>query len=199
MHLLKFTFMRCVSLGHCLATMLVHSVRPKSWKHWPIRLNSVWPSCLLASESQVKIFNLKSGIMNARKYLGPNRAWLGTTCPVISFVPFSKAILVESGCFMPSLIYLSDTPLAPKEVQQLYQLNWGVCLALMRSDIIRFLVVFMCGSWLRLLDRAELSDLSKGLDMPAKGYYNIDLHTSREADWSLECIIESNKNELNRL
>ncbi len=104
-----------------------------SWKHWPIRLNSVGPSSFLASESQVKILNLKSWSMNTRKYLGLNHAWLGATCPVMSFIPFSKVILIWSGCFKPSLINLSGMPSAPKEVQQMYQLNWGVCWALIRT------------------------------------------------------------------
>jgi hypothetical protein len=58
------------------------------------QLNSVGPSSFLASESQVKIFNLKSRSVNARKYLGPYHAWLGVTCPVVSFDPFLKEILI---------------------------------------------------------------------------------------------------------
>jgi hypothetical protein len=64
--------------------------------------------------------------MNAGKYLGPNHAWSSTICPVMSFDPFLKEILIQAGCFRPSLINLSDLPLAPREVQHVYQFNWGV-------------------------------------------------------------------------
>ncbi len=49
---------------------------------------------------------------------------------------FLKEILIQSSCFKPSLISLSGVPLAPKDVQQVYQLNWGVFCALTRSDIV---------------------------------------------------------------
>jgi hypothetical protein len=48
-----------------------------------------------------------------------------------TFDPFSKEILVQSGCFRPSLINLSDMPTVPREVQQVYQLNLGVAQVLM--------------------------------------------------------------------
>jgi hypothetical protein len=53
------------------------------------------------------------------------------------FNPSLKEIYIQSGCFRPSLINLSDMPSAPKKVQQVYQLNWGFALALMRSNIVR--------------------------------------------------------------
>ncbi len=43
------------------AMMLVHSVRPMPWKHWPMRLNSNWPSYFCTFKSWVKIFDLKLG------------------------------------------------------------------------------------------------------------------------------------------
>ncbi len=134
MHSSKLSCVQSVLLGHCFVKTLVHSVRHMSWKHWPIRLNGAGLSYFLASDSWVKIFDLKSGSMNARKYLGPNHAWLGATCLVISFVSFSNVNLIWSGCFMPSSINLSGMPSAPKEVQQVYQVNRGVCWTLMRSD-----------------------------------------------------------------
>ncbi len=91
------------------------------------------------SESQVKIFDLKLGSMNVRKYSGQNCDWSGKACPVISLAHFSKEILIQSGCFKSSLIKLSDVPSAPKEVQRVYQLNSGVCFALIRSDIVMIL------------------------------------------------------------
>ncbi len=138
MYLPMFSIVRCISLGHPLPTTLVHSVSSTSWKwkHWPIRLSSVGPSSFLALESWVMIFNLKSRSVNTRKYLSPNHAWSGTVCPVWSFAPFSKEIMIWLGCFKPSLINLSGMPLAPREVQQVYQLNWGVTWALRISDIV---------------------------------------------------------------
>jgi hypothetical protein len=117
-HSSKFCFVRWVLSGHLLPTMLVHlgetQVRPTSWKHWPIRLNSIGLSSFLASESKVKIFTLKSGSMNVRNYLGPNHAWSGTRCCVMSSNPFLKEILIQSGCFRPSLINMSDMRLLPR-------------------------------------------------------------------------------------
>ncbi len=111
----------------------VHLVRPTSWKYWTIRLNSVEPASFWVSKS----WKLRS--VNARKYSGPNRAWSGVACPVIFLAPFSKEILIWSGCFKPYLIRLTGAPLAPKDVQQVYQLNRGVFCAWMRSDIVTIL------------------------------------------------------------
>ncbi len=137
MHLPKFSLVRSILLGHCFPTTLVYSIRPTSWKHWPIRLNNFGLSFFLASESWVRIFNFKSGNANARKYSGPNPVWSGAMCPVISFDPFSKEILIWLVYFKPSLINLSGMPLAPRGVQQVYQLNWSVAWALIGSDIVR--------------------------------------------------------------
>ncbi len=67
---LKLAFARSVLLGRCFLRTFFHSVRPMSWKHWPIRLNSVGPSSV-----------------RAMKYSGSNCAWLGVTCRVISRWP----------------------------------------------------------------------------------------------------------------
>ncbi len=161
MHLLKFAFVCSVSVGHNLAMMFVHLVRLTSWKYWPIRLNSVRPLSFWISKSGVKIFYLKLGIVNARMYSAPNHAWSGVMCPVISLAPFATKFLIQSGCFKPSLMRLSGMPLAPKDVQQVYQLNWGVFCALMRSDIITILACLgMDHTWvliLYLLDCAGIS------------------------------------------
>ncbi len=90
MYSFNFSFVRCVLPVHCLPTTLVPSMRPTSWKHWPIRLNSVELSSFLASESWVRIFNLKSGSTNMRKYWDTNCIWSGTMHPVISFDPFQR-------------------------------------------------------------------------------------------------------------
>ncbi len=110
---------------------LVHLVRPTPWKHWPMRLNSYGPSPFCASDSRVKIFDLKSSSVYARKYSVPNQAWLGATWQVISLEFeslefFLEEILICLCCFRPSLISLSGMPLAPKDVQQVYQLNWRI-------------------------------------------------------------------------
>ncbi len=97
------------------------------------QFNSIGPSSFWASKSGVKIFNLKSGTVNMRKYLAPNCPWSGVMCPVISLAPFLKEILIRSGCFKPSLIRLSGVSLAPKDLQQVYQLNWGVFCAFVLS------------------------------------------------------------------
>ncbi len=131
------------------------------WKHWPIRLNSVGPSSFWVSESRVKIFDLKSGSVNARKYSAPNHAWSCATCPVISLAPFSKEILMRSGRFRPSSIRLSGVPLAPKVIKRVYQLNWGVFCTLIRSYIVTILACLdLFHAWILiayLLDRAEIS------------------------------------------
>ena len=107
------------------------------------------------------MFDLKSGSMNARKYSAPNCAWSGLTCPVTSLAPFSKEILIQSGCFRPSPIRLSGMQLAPKDIQQVYQLNWGVFCTLIRSDIVTILACLdLFHAWILiayLLDRAGIS------------------------------------------
>ncbi len=145
-HLLKIAFVWSASFGHHFAMMLVHLVRPTPSKHWPMRLNSNGPLSICASKSWVKIFDLKSGSVYARKYSTPNQAWLGVkwlvnSLEVESLEFFSNEILIQSGCFRPSSISLSGLPLAPKDVQLVYQLNWGVFCALIRSDII---TIFTC-------------------------------------------------------
>ncbi len=95
MHLSKFTFVQSALIGQQFAMTLVHSVRPTSWKHWPKRLNSNGPLSFCASDSWVKIFDLKLGSVYARKYSVPNQAWSGATWPVISLVPFSKETLIR--------------------------------------------------------------------------------------------------------
>ncbi len=94
MHLSKLAFGPSASFGHRFVMMLVHSIRPMSWKHWPMSLNSNWPLSFCASNSQVKIFDLKSGIVYARKYSASIWAWLGVTWPVIPLAPLSKEILI---------------------------------------------------------------------------------------------------------
>ncbi len=145
MHLSKFDFVQSDLFGHCFAMTLVHLVRPTSWKHWPMRLNSNGPSSFCVSNNQVKIFDLKLGSVYARKYSTLSQAWLGATWPVISLAPFSKEILIQSGYFRPSLITLSGVPSAPKDALQVYQLNWGVFWALTRSDILTiFTLLVLC-------------------------------------------------------
>jgi hypothetical protein len=58
---------------------------------------------------------------------------------------FFKEILIQLGCFRPSLISLSGVPSAPKAVQRVYQLNWGKICAFTRSAIVMictFLVLY---------------------------------------------------------
>ncbi len=164
--------------------MLVHSVRPTSWKHWPMRLNSNGPSSLCSAESQVKIFDLKSGSVYTRKYSVPNWAWLGATWPVNSLAPFLMNILIGPGCFRPSLIRLSGMPLALKDIQQVYQLNWGVFCTFIRSDIVTIFTCFdLDHTWVLisyLLDCARIST-------SVNDYYNSDVRSSKRADCSLEC------------
>ncbi len=184
MHLSKFAFVWSVLSGHYFAMSLVHLVRPVSWKHWPMMLNSngLLPFC--STESWVKIFDLKSGSVYARKYSALNQAWLGATWPVISLAPFLKVILIQLGCFRPSLIRLSGVSSAPKDVQQVYQLKWGIFCALIRSDIV---TIFTCldldHAWVLiayLLDHA-------GISTSVNDYYNSDVRSSRREVWSLEC------------
>ncbi len=167
-------FVQSASSGHCFAMTLVHLVRPMSWKHWPMRLNRNGPSSFCSAESWVKIFDSK--LLSV---------YTMATWPVNSLAPFLKEILVQlgvvsGGCFRPSLIRLSGVPLAPKDVQWVYQLNWGVfCI----SDIV---TIFTCLDldhvWVLiayLLDRA-------GISTSANDYYNRDVCSSRWPDWSLE-------------
>jgi hypothetical protein len=69
--------------------------------------------------------------------------------------------LIQLGCFKPSLIRLSCVPLAPKDIQQVYQLSWGVFYALTRSDIVTILACLdLFHAWMLiayLLDRAGIS------------------------------------------
>jgi hypothetical protein len=85
------------------------------------------PSSFLASESRVKIFDLKSRSMNARKYLGPNHAWLGAMCPVISFVPFSIDSIRLFHAFFDQLVWHAvGTQRSPANVP----VELGCCLSL---------------------------------------------------------------------
>ncbi len=113
--------------------------RPTSWKHSTISLSSVGPLSFWVSKSRVKTFDLKSGSVNVRKYSAPNRAWSGAMCPVIFLALFLEKIFIRWGCFKPSLIRLSGMPSAPKVFERMYQLNWGVFCALMRSDTVTIL------------------------------------------------------------
>ncbi len=173
MHSLKFALVQSASSRHCFATTLVHSVRPTSWKHWPRRLNRNGPLSFCKSDSWVKIFDLKSGSVYAKKYSAPNQAWSGATCLVISLVPSSKETLIRLSYFRPSLISLSGMPLALKDIHRVYQLNWGVFCALIRSDIVTILAYLdLQHAWIfiaSLLDHAGISTSAKGYDMPAKG------------------------------
>jgi hypothetical protein len=81
------------------------------------------------------------------------------------------------GCFRPSLISLSGTPSAPKEVQQVYQLNWGLFCTSTRSDIVTICTCLDLDQ--DLLDRAGISTL-------ANNYYNSEVRSSRRADQGLE-------------
>jgi hypothetical protein len=150
-----------------------------------MRLNSNGSSSFCSAKSQVKIFDLKSGSVYARKCSAPNQAWSGATWPVISLAPFSKEILTRSSCFRPSLIRLSGVPSAPKDIQQVYRLNWEVFCALIRSDII---AIFTCldldHAWVLityLLDHA-------GISTSANDYYNIDVPSSKRVDRSWNMI-----------
>ncbi len=186
-HLSKFAFIRSALFGHRSAMTLVHSVRPTPWKHWPMRLNSNGPLVFCASDSRVKIFDLKSGSVYTRKYSAPNKAWSGTTWPVISLEFeslefFSKEILIWSGCFKPSLISLFGVPSAPKDDQQVYQLNWGVFCALTRSDIITICTFLSC--IMRWFDHVSTTS-SCWKSIVANDYYNSEIRSSRRADWGL--------------
>jgi hypothetical protein len=82
-------------------------------------------------------------------------------CPVISLALFLKEILTRSGCFKPSLIKLYGMPSTPKDIQQVYQLNWGVFCALIRSDTVAILACLgLDNTWVLteyLQDRAGIS------------------------------------------
>jgi hypothetical protein len=138
----------------------VHLVRPTPWKHRPIRLNSAGPLPFWVSKRGVKIFDLKLGSVNARKYSALNWAWSGVW-PVFSLAPFLKEILIQLDCFKPFLIRLSGMPLAPKDIQQVYQLNWGVFCTLIRSDIVTILACLdLFHAWILivyLVDHAGIS------------------------------------------
>ncbi len=167
---------------YCLAMTFIHLVRPTSWKYWPLRLNSVGPLSFWVSKSWVKIFDLKLGSMNVGKYSAPTYAWSGTTCSLISSAPFSKEILIWSGCIKPSLIRLSSVPSAPKDIQQVYQLVWGVFCALMRSDIVMILA-FLGLSWLGSRVGLDCVSTRPCWDITsAKDYHNSDKHSSRWAE-----------------
>ncbi len=59
--------------------------------------------------------------VNARVYpVGVTAATWSRT-----LAPFLEEILIRLGCFKPSPIRLSEVPSTPKDVQQVYQLNWG--------------------------------------------------------------------------
>jgi hypothetical protein len=82
------------------------------------------------------------------------------------------------------LTRLSGVLLAPKDIQQVYQLNWGVFCTLTRSDIVRICTFLdLDHAWVLivylLLDHARLS-------ASASNYYNSVEHSSRRADWCLE-------------
>ncbi len=151
MHLSKFDFIQSASFWHRFVMTLIHLVRHTSWKNWPMRLNSNGPSSFCISNSWVKIFDLKSGSVYARKYSASNQACQGATWLVISSAPFLKEILIWLGYFRPSLISLSVMLSAPKDAQQVYQLNWGMFWALTRYDIVTIFTLLSCVMrWSRL-------------------------------------------------
>ncbi len=119
----------CNDAGPLVQACFVKALTNEAKQQWTIVLFCIW--------KLVKIFDLKLGSLCARKYSAPNWAWSGATWLVISLAPFSKEILIQTGCFRPSLIRLSGVPLAPKDVQQVNQLNWEVFGALTRSNIVK--------------------------------------------------------------
>ncbi len=106
------------------------------------QVKQCWTIVLLSIRELSQFCYLKLGSMYARKYSVPNQAGSGVKWPVISLAPFLKEILIRLGCFKPSSIWLSGMPSAPKDVQQVYQLSWGLFCALIRSDIVTFLACF---------------------------------------------------------
>ncbi len=162
---------------------LDHLVRPTSWKCWPIRLNCNGLLSFCSDKSRVNIFDLKSGSMYTRKYSVLNWAWLGTTWPVISLSPFLKEILIQTGCFRPSLIRLSGVPSASKDVQWVYQLNWGVFCALIRSIMDTIFTCFgLDYTWVLI---AYLLDCA-GISTSANDYYkNKALVDERIGHWNV--------------
>ncbi len=180
MHSLKFAFVQSALFGHCFAMTLVHSVRPMSVKHWPMRLISNGLSSFCVSKSRVKIFDLKLGSMCARKYSAPNRAWSGTTWLVISLAPFLREILIQLGCFRPSLIRLSGMQSLPKDIQQVYQLHWGVFCTLTRFDIVMICTFLdLDHAWVLIV--YLLLDCA-GFSTSASDYYNSVKCSNRRVD-----------------
>ena len=111
-------------------------VKPTSREHCLSNGNSVGPLRCLFTGRRKTIFNSKSGSICKSKNSSPKQAWLGAMLPVNSF-PFTvKDIVIRFGCFKPSLIDQSGNPSGPREVHLLYQLNWGVDMALRRSDMV---------------------------------------------------------------
>ncbi len=124
-----------------------------SWKHQPIRLNSVGLSSFWVSESGVKIFDLTLGSVNTRKYSAPNHAWSGAMCPVISLVPFLKDTLTPravSSLLQSNCLVCHRHPKTSRKCTRLT----GVCsvpwwdLTLTRSWVV--LAWITCGSWLHI-------------------------------------------------
>ncbi len=151
MHLSKFAFVQSALFGHCFVMTLVHLVRPTSQKHWPKRLNSNGSLSFCVSDSQGKIFGLKLESLYAKRNSAPNQAWLSATWPVITLAPFSKETLIWLDYFRPSLISLSGMQSAPKDIQGVYQLNWGKFWASTISDIVTiFTLLALCNVLVRL-------------------------------------------------
>ncbi len=141
--------------------MLVHSVRSTSSKHWPIRLNSNGPLSFWSGKSRVKIFDLKSGSLYAWRFSAPNWAWSGVMWPAISLALFLKEILIRSSYFRPSLIRLSGMPSASKDIQQVYQLNWGLFCTLIRSDMVMILICLgMDHAWVLIANFLDCAGIS---------------------------------------
>jgi len=59
------------------------------------------------------------------------------TLPVNPFLFMVKDILIQPGRFKLPLITTSGNPSGPREVHLMYQLNWGMDIALRRSDMVR--------------------------------------------------------------
>ncbi len=160
---------------------MVHLVRPTSWKHQPIILNSNGPLSFCSCKGQVKVFDLKSGSVYARKYSAPNLAWLDAalTCNLLN--SFLEGNLDTIGLFQA--FFDQIVPLAPKDFQRVYQLNWGVFCTLIRSDIVMFFTCFALNYvWVLI---AYLLDCA-GIWTSANDDYYSDERSSRWADWLLE-------------
>jgi hypothetical protein len=125
------------------------------------QVKQCWTIVLPGIQKSSQIFLLEIGERERNEVLSPKSCLVRHNVSCDFLAPFSKKILIQSGCFEPFLIRLSVVPLAPKDVQQVYQLHWGVFCDLMKSDIVTILaclgldhvwVLIAC-----LLDRTGIS------------------------------------------